>query len=122
VALGLESLIDPDHGSFNGRAAYLAAREKESKRLAGIEIESDVPAPFTPLLLKGRAIGHTLRSVWSPALRRAIALAQIDVSSFAPGTKLTLTLPPSRDVPELRTAEARVTALPFLKVPDPIIA
>jgi aminomethyltransferase len=121
VALGLESLIDPDHQTFNGRAAYLAAREKVAIRLAGIEIESDVSAPFTPLLLNGRAVGHTLRSAWSPSLRRAIALAQIDVSAFAPGTKLTLTLPPSRDVPELRTADARVTALPFLKVPDPIL-
>jgi glycine cleavage system aminomethyltransferase T len=58
--------------------------------------------------------------MWSPSLRRAIALAQIDVSAFAPGTKLTLTLPPSRAVRELRTAEARVVALPFLKVPDSI--
>jgi aminomethyltransferase len=121
VALGLESLIDLDHQTFNGRAAFLAAREKEQKRLAGIEVESDIPAPFTPLLLKGRAMGHTLRSVWSPSLRRAIALAQIDVSAFAPGTKLTLTLPPSQAVPELRIAEARVTALPFLKLPDPIV-
>jgi len=120
VALGLESLIDVEHQVFNGRAAYLASREKEPKRLAGIEIDSDTPAPFTPLLLKGRVVGHTLRSVWSPALRRAIALAQIDVSCFAPGTKLTLTLPPSLAVPELRTASACVTALPFLKVPDSI--
>jgi glycine cleavage system aminomethyltransferase T len=71
--------------------------------------------------LKGRTVGHTLRSVWSPSLRRAIALAQIDVAAFAPGTKLTLTLPPSQANPELRSAEARVTALPFLKVPDPIV-
>ncbi len=120
VALGLESLIDLEHQAFNGRTAYLAAREKEPRRLAGIEIDSDIPAPFTPLLLNGRAVGHTLRSVWSPSLRRAIALAQIDVSAFAPGTKLTLTLPPSSAIPELRTAQARVTALPFLKVPDPI--
>jgi aminomethyltransferase len=118
VALGLESLIDPDHQSFNGRTTYLASREKEPRRLAGVEIDSDSPAPFTPLLLKGRTVGHTLRSAWSPSLRRAIALAQIDVSAFAPGTKLTLTLPSSRDFPELRNAEARVTALPFLKVPD----
>jgi aminomethyltransferase len=121
VALGLESLIDLDHQTFNGRAAFLAAREKEPKRLAGIEIDSDTPAPFTPLLLKGRAVGHTLCSVWSPSLRRAIALAQVDVSAFAPGTKLTLTLPPSWAMPELRTADACVTSLPFLKVPDPIV-
>ena len=118
VALGLESLIDLDHRTFNGRSAFLASREKEPKRLAGMEIESDIPAPFTPLLMKGRAVGHTLRSVWSPSLRRAIALAQIDASASAPETRLTLTLPPSRDFPELRTAEARVTTLPFLKVPD----
>jgi aminomethyltransferase len=121
VALGLESLIDPEHRAFNGRNAYLAAREKESRRLVGIEIDSDVPAPFTPLLLKSRAVGHTLRSVWSPSLRRAIALAEIDVSAFAPGTTLTLTLPTSSAMPELRSATARVTALPFLPVPVPIV-
>jgi aminomethyltransferase len=120
AALGLETLIDDAHHTFNGRSAYLAAREAEPRRLVGIEFDSEIPAPFTPLVSGGRMVGHTLRSVHSPALRRAIALAQVDAGSAKPGTVLTLTLPPSAAAPELRAAQARVVPLPFLPVPDSI--
>jgi aminomethyltransferase len=120
-ALGLESLIDESHHTFNGRAAYLETREKEQRRLAGVEIESATPAPFTPLTINGRVVGHTLRSVYSPALRRAIALAQVDAAYVKPATALMLTLPPSRATPELKEARATVVTLPFLPAPDPIV-
>jgi aminomethyltransferase len=119
-ALGLESLIDEDHHIFNGRVAYLEAREKEQRRFAGVEIESATPAPFTPLTANGRVVGHTLRSVYSPALRRAIALAQVDIAFAKPATAMMLTLPPSRATPELREARATIVTLPFLPAPDPI--
>jgi hypothetical protein len=120
VALGLESLIDPEHQVVqrtNGLSRV--AREREPKRLAGIEIDSDTPAPFTPLLLKGRAVGHTLRSVWSPAAPRHRAGAdrciglrarhEADAHSAAVSGR-----------PRAAHGRARVTALPFLKVPDSI--
>lgn len=113
-ALGLEKLIDAGHSRFNGCAAWLAACERETKTLAGVEISADTPAPFTPLLRDGAQIGHTLQSVYSPALRRAIALASVDIKSASPGTVLSLTLPPSMEVPELRKASARIVELPFL--------
>ncbi len=71
-----ELLIDDAHHGFNGRRALLAA--KPSRKLVGLEIESDGPAPFTPLMLNDKVVGHTLRSVYSPALKRAIALATVD--------------------------------------------
>lgn len=120
LALGLESLIDEGHTGFNGRSAWLAAREDEAFRLVGLLIEADHPAPFTPLTRDGRTVGHTLSSVYSPALRRAIALARIEANSAEPGTVLGLTLSPSKDTPEFRTVSASVSELPFLPPPDPI--
>jgi len=117
ASLGLERLIDAEH-DFNGRAAWLAAHETEPLTLAGIEIESETPAPHTPLRLGERKIGHTLNSSYSPALRRAIALARIERASAEPGTALSLTLSPHRDAPDFRTVSARVVALPFLPAPD----
>jgi aminomethyltransferase len=120
LALGLESLIDDDHRGFNGREARLRARLTETRRFAGIEFDGDTPAPFTPLLRDGRVVGQTLTSAYSPVLRRAIALAQIDMTAIQPGTALSLTLAPSRDIPEIRTVAARVAGLPFLPAPDQI--
>ena len=118
--LGLEKLIDEDHKDFNGRDAWLAAREKETMTLAGIEIDGDEPAPFSPLIRDGRPVGHAMTSAYSPSLRRAIALARVEVASAAPGTALLVTLAPTLAAPEIRTVPARVVALPFLPAPDQI--
>lgn len=96
--LGLESLIDADHKIFNGRAAYLAA--PRTKTRAGVELDGERPAPHAPL----RQGGRTLHSLYSPALRRAIALAVVDTALAVPGTALTL----------MDGTAARVCALPFL--------
>jgi len=118
-ALGLERLIDENH-AFNGRAAYLARSSKKHPMLVGLEIDSDVPAPFTPLMRNGTVAGATLGACYSPALRRAIALAQVDQTLCQPRTPLSLTLPPSIDAPQLRIVTARVATLPFLPLPDSV--
>jgi aminomethyltransferase len=84
--------------------------------LAGIEMESETPAPFAPVLVGGRVVGHTLRSAYSPALRRAIALAQLPANHVAPGTAaLVRTLTPAGAV----DVTARVCALPFVPIVTP---
>jgi len=118
AALGLESLIDDNHHGFNGRSALASARA--ARKLVGIEIESDEPAPFTPLQLGDKVVGHTLRSVCSPTLRRAIALAMVDEAAAVPGTLLSVMLPPGMARPELRKAIVRVARLPFLDKPASI--
>ena len=120
ATLGLSSLIDDEHRAFNGRRALLAT--KPMRTLVGIEIDSDEPAPFTPVMLNDKMVGHTLRSVYSPALRRAIALATLDAAAAAPSTSVSLTLPPDMAKPELRKAAARVVGLPFLERPASIEA
>ncbi len=119
-ALGIESLIDEDHTDFNGRTGWIAARDGEAFRLTGLLIEAEDAAPFTPVTWQGRTVGHTLSSVMSPALRRAIAFARLEVALAEPGTALSLTLSPTKDRPEFRTVAAKVCDLPFLPPPDPI--
>lgn len=107
--LGLESLIDADHAIFNGRAAYLRASRAQTR--VGIELDDEVSAPHAALRYGGRMAGRTLNSLYSPALRRAIALAVVDGSVASPGTELSLGGGDST---------ARVCALPFLPIPAPI--
>ena len=79
--------------------------------LAGIECDSEMPVPFAPLLRDGAVVGRTLRSAYSPALRRAIALAQIPAAHAAPGTRLV-----ARTVAEsgVKDVAACAASLPFL--------
>ncbi len=83
-----------------------------SRVLAGVELDSDTPMPFAPIALNGAIVGTTLRSAYSPALRRAIALAQIDSAIAAAATAIAV----RRLTPDgIEEISARVAALPFLK-------
>jgi aminomethyltransferase len=117
-ALRLASLIDGDH-PFNG--AVQAHAHLPRRKLTGLLIDSDTPAPFAPVFLAGKAVGRTLSSRYSPFLRRAIALVQLDEAHAAPGTALSLTLPSSRNALP-KQAAARVTDLPFIPPPASIPA
>jgi|HubBroStandDraft_6_1064221.scaffolds.fasta_scaffold34779_3 aminomethyltransferase len=116
-SLGLASLIDPEHISFNGRKGFLATAKGETRRLTGVELDSDCAAPHTALIADGRVRGRTLSSSYSPSLRRAIALAQLEKELDRPGTRLSLTLPPSIDSTAICVAQATVADLPFLPSP-----
>jgi aminomethyltransferase len=105
--LGMESLIDESHTLFNGRAACLAA--PRTKTCVGIAFDGDTPIPHAKLLRGGAEAGRTLHSLYSPALRRAIALAVVDKDSATSGTLLTC-----------GGTSARVVALPFLPAPASI--
>ncbi|HEY4115286.1 MAG TPA: aminomethyltransferase family protein [Rhizomicrobium sp.] len=116
--LGLESLIDSGHADFIGRRAWMKAREAETRVLIGLEIEAGEPAPHSPVRAGEEAVGQVLASCHSPALRRAIALAQIDAPHAEPGTTVSVVLPATRQNPEFRNVAAQVAALPFLPAPD----
>lgn len=118
--LRLASLIDTDIAGFNGRNGALAQQPR--RKLVGLALEAESPAAFTPVFNGPQQVGHTLSSVYSPVLRRAIALAQIDLAHANPGTRLTLLLPATRDELLPTVTAAVVTDLPFLPPPDPIPA
>ena len=118
ASLSLESLIDETHLGFNGRIAWLNAREGEPRKLVGIEIDSETSAPHAPLIADRQVVGRTFSSFYSPALRRAVALAQVQKLSIKTGARFSLPLQPSSENPLLRTATARIVELPFLKAPE----
>lgn len=115
--LRLAKLIDDDFSGFNGERGARAAQPRRS--LVGLLIDSDRPAPFLPVTRDGAVVGRTLSSAYSPLLRRAIALAQIDEAHAAPGTEVSLPLPGDRTLLP-GAATARVADLPFLPAPDPL--
>jgi aminomethyltransferase len=105
--LGLEILVEENHSIFNGRAAYLAYPKTHTR--VGVEFDDETPAAHTVLMGKGGPAGRTMSSLYSPALRRAVALAVVNMSVSEPGTLLSAL-----------GRSARVSSLPFLPVPDPI--
>ena len=105
--LGLESLIDDDQKLFNGKAALQGIQKTKTR--VGIEFDSEIPMAHTPLLKVTEVVGRTWSSLYSPSLRGAIALAQVNRDVAGPGTELAC-----------GGQIARVCALPFLPVPDSI--
>ncbi|HXJ00244.1 MAG TPA: glycine cleavage T C-terminal barrel domain-containing protein [Micropepsaceae bacterium] len=89
-----------DAGAGNGGAV-----------LAGLELDSDEPLPFAPVISGSGEVGRTLRSLYSPSLKSAIALAEISPKCASPGTTLTVR---QVDATGRRDIAARVVALPFL--------
>jgi aminomethyltransferase len=119
--LSLVSLIDTAHMEFNGRLEWLkSAKRPTDRRIVGLTIASAKPIPFARVLNDGRTVGRTLTSRYSPHLRCAIALAEIDAKCAAAGCVLSLTEPLTLAGSASETVQATVTALPFLPSPDPI--
>jgi glycine cleavage system aminomethyltransferase T len=119
--LALESLIDPDHRAFNGFRSWSKHRHEHRSTLAGVVIDGDQPVPFAPLTRGGRMVGRTLSSRHSPSLRRAIALAELEIDCARPGTTLSLAEPGALAKNGVLSLTARVAALPFLTSPDSIV-
>lgn len=118
--LALESLIDPDHRAFNGFRSWSARKHEARSTLAGVVMDGDQPAAFAPLTRNGWKVGRTLSSRFSPSLRRAIALVELEVEHAKPGTTLSLAAPGSLARSGASSLTGRVVALPFLPAPDSI--
>jgi aminomethyltransferase len=118
--LALESLIDREHRGFNGFRGWSTHRHESRSTLAGVVIDGDRPIPFSPLTKDGRTVGRTLSSRHSPSLRRAIALAELEIDCARPGTSLSMAEPGTLARSGVSSLTASVAALPFLPSPDPI--
>jgi aminomethyltransferase len=116
--LRLATLIDADHSAFNGRQGLLSARPK--RRLVGLALEGDTPASFAAVEAEGAEIGRTLSACFSPALRRAIALAQIDEDKAHAGATVSLAIAAGLERHKPTVTAARIVDLPFLPPSDPI--
>jgi aminomethyltransferase len=129
LELGLEWAVNWNKGSFVGRKALLAEKQRGSTTtLVGLEIDQaeferqhhamglPVPYPFLawraviPLHAGGEQVGYTTSGVWSPTLKKYIALGHLQPQYAAPGSSVTIDL----DIDRFRRPfNAKVSRLPF---------
>ena len=97
--LGLDRLVDLDMKTdFIGKSALRKIRDLGVKRRqVGLEISGPpLPAPNTrhwTLMECGRQVGIVTSAIYSPRLKKNIALAMIEVDYSSLGTNLDLMLP-----------------------------
>lgn len=79
--IGLDWLVDLDKSNFNGRQAILYARQNNTLRhiLVGLDVADNTPAEGAILYhRKRREVGVVSSAIWSPTLKRNIAIASLD--------------------------------------------
>lgn len=116
--LGLDWLIDWEKGHFNGRRALLAERESGASAwaLVGLDIAGNVSAEGAILYHgKEREAGVVTAALWSPTLKRNIALAQLRRSYLGPKSEdLWVEIYAMRELNYVKLmVPARVTQRPF---------
>jgi len=100
---------EPSPASLGFKDGETGVEDAERRVLAGIEWDGEQPAPFATVFAGGKEIGRTLRSLYSPALKCAIALAQLDADAGM-GTAVSMMRLESSGWVE---STGRVVALPF---------
>jgi aminomethyltransferase len=129
LELGLGWAVSWNKGNFVGRKALLAEKQRGvSTQLVGLEIDHNeferqhhalgltVPYPFLawraviPLYADGQQVGYATSGVWSPTLKKYIALAQLQPHHATPGSVVTIDLDIDR---YRRPFKASVAKLPF---------
>lgn len=117
--LGLDWALDFRKGHFNGRRALLAERERGGPplRLVGLEVPGRRPAVDALLYARRRVVGQTTAAVWSPLLKRSIALALVEAAHAAHGTRLQTEVYYRRELRLLRSEPyARVVPHRFINL------
>lgn len=133
LELGLNWAISWQKGNFVGRRALAAEKERGSAiNLVGLEIDHieferqhhqlglPVPYPFTawraviPLYANGAQVGYATSGVWSPTLKKYIALGHVKPDYTAAGSVVTIDLTIDRF---RRPFQAKVAGLPFFNPP-----
>lgn len=129
LELGLNWAVSWKKGNFVGRKALKEEKERGSSiTLVGLEIDHKeferqhhelgltVPYPFIawreviPLSSGGKQVGYATSGVWSPTLKKYIALGHIQPKFAEPGSILHIDLTVDR---YRRPFQAVVTKLPF---------
>lgn len=116
--LGLDFIVDMNKGHFNGRRALLEAQRKgPGKKLVGLDIDWNKQANGALIYDSkncARQIGEVTSALWSPTLKRNIALAYLDAPWFEGGKPMWVEIYLHEECMwERRVFECRVTARPF---------
>ncbi|MGA8259938.1 MAG: aminomethyltransferase family protein [Arenicellales bacterium] len=118
--LALEWAVDLRKAHFNGRRALLArqARGDQGLRLVGLELPGRRPAVDSVLYAGKRAVGQTTAAVWSPLLKKSIALALVEAPHATIGGMLQAEIYYRRELRLLRKdQDARVVPHRFIDLP-----
>lgn len=117
--MGLGWMIDWDKGHFTGKAALLAERARGPKwSFVGLDIDGNIPAEGA-ILYRDRKheVGVVTAAIWSPALKRNIAMAQL-LSRHAQGAEIWAEIYALRELQyEKLMMRARVVERPFFTHP-----
>jgi len=79
--MGLDWMIDFDKGHFNGRRALLEEKARKTSKwaLVGLDVEGNVSAENSLIYHdKKHEVGHVTGAIWSPTVKRNIALAMLE--------------------------------------------
>jgi aminomethyltransferase len=129
IELGLQWAVSWNKGAFVGRGTLLAEKQRGPvTSLVGLEIDHaefarqhyaiGLPAPYPfiawraviPLHAEGKQVGYATSGVWSPTLKKYIALGHLQPTYAAPGSIVSIDL----DIDRFRRPfAARVVRLPF---------
>jgi aminomethyltransferase len=116
AALGLGWAVDLTKPHFTGKRALQAEVDAggPARRLVGLDIEGRKPAVGAYLYAGKREVGQVTSAVWSPVLKRNIALATVEAVCATPGTPLRAEIYYLEEITQGRVdAKAVVAETPF---------
>ena len=77
--LNLEKMVDFNKGHFNGRRALLDLKDKPRTRLMRFDVGGFQPSEGAIIYHKKKhEVGHVSSGIWSPTVKKSIALAHIN--------------------------------------------
>jgi len=120
--MGLDWMIDFGKGHFNGRRALLDEKARNTSKwaLVGLDVEGNVSAENSLIYHdKKHEVGHVTAAVWSPTVKRNIALALVERPYHAEkSSKLWIEIYAMRELQYHKLmVRARVTERPFFNPP-----
>ncbi len=119
LEMGLEWMIDWDKGHFTGKAALVAQRAAGTKwSFVGLEIGGNISAEGSILYHNRKTeVGVITGAIWSPALKKNIAMAQV-LTRYVTGGNIWAEIYALRELHyEKLMMPARVVERPFFNHP-----
>jgi len=110
LEVGIENAVSYTKGCYLGQEVVerIRSRGHVNKKLCGLLLEGSDPASAgDPVHADGKEVGRITSSVFSPQLKRPVALAYLNKDYWTPGTAMSLTRHGA-------TTSPMVTELPFV--------